>query len=138
MLYEIFLWQPLIICSPFAQPRDGPLQLRRNRRKATSYKTGFGGIHDSSASLAQALTSPANAQVTSCRQPVARSLNIHRAAWASSTWDGSSSYDLDSKTWLSWKLPPIPRSHAQERSLEAMPMITTFLSLSRIPPKPVL
>ena len=93
---------------------------------------------DSSASLAQALTSPANAQVTSCRQPVARSLNIHRAAWASSTWDGSSSYDLDSKTWLSWKLPPIPRSHAQERSLEAMPMITTFPSLSQIPPKPVL
>lgn len=46
MLYEIFLWQPLIIYSPFAQLRDGPLQLRRNRRKATSYKTGFGGICD--------------------------------------------------------------------------------------------
>ena len=46
MLYEALLWQPLITYSSFAQPRDGRLQLRRNRRKATPYKTGFGGTHD--------------------------------------------------------------------------------------------
>ena len=52
---------------------------------------------DSSVPLSRALTS-ATAQVTSCRQPVARSLDIHRAAWTSPTWDGSRSYGLDSKT----------------------------------------
>lgn len=41
MLYEILLWQPLIISSSFVQPRDDPFLLRR---KATSY-TGLDGIH---------------------------------------------------------------------------------------------
>lgn len=42
MLYRTLLWQPGIIYSSFAGPRDGPLLLTR---KAASYETkGLGGI----------------------------------------------------------------------------------------------
>ena len=86
---------------------------------------------DSSASLAQALTSPANAQVTSCRQPVARSLNIHRAAWLLPQGMEAVPMTL---------IPRLGYLGSYHQSLEAMPRnnLTTFLSLSQIPPKPVL
>lgn len=41
MFYETLEWQPVISYSSSTGPKDGPFLLRR---KATSYKTGLGGV----------------------------------------------------------------------------------------------